>query len=332
VLGVSTLDLSGNRFSDTLHDFSRFKFVSDNLLLASNQFVGTPDFTTMPLNFVRVLNLSHNLLSGTPNFQSICQYAEIKCKGHTLDLSHNMFLGRPNFTNISCKVSNTLRMSYNAFVDYSLNLAEMTSGCPAGLQELDFSHNQFRGVLVLPGGWARYSPAGFRIDVSDNQLQGQPDLTNPPWELTYLNLSHNQFNSTLDLQYFVGPNTLDFSWNNFYGNPVTAKLPSNVHTLELHHNNFCGDMMCSNGKWIKHFEMHDVCGTNHTAELADADVIRCPPCGGPGPHHDDGDDTDRKNITMYIVIAVSGLALILTVVCVVLFRFRRPRVGYNTVP
>ncbi|KAH8955710.1 hypothetical protein BDL97_07G001800 [Sphagnum fallax] len=124
------------------------------------------------------------------------------------------------------------------------------------LQHLDLSGNALSGKIAnifnsIFGGQNKKTLSLQILDLSSNQLSGMmPNMPVLASALTQLNISHNQFDGTLDaflgsLTNITGITYLDISYNNFSGNVSSSfhNLNIGLSVLFMNNNNFNGDFI-----------------------------------------------------------------------------------------
>ncbi|KAM7489857.1 hypothetical protein LguiB_027341 [Lonicera macranthoides] len=281
---LEILELSGNKFSGSLPDFTSFSSLRQ-LLVYSNKLNGSfpkrfgqsspleyldlsdnelngslPDLTSFPL--LRYLDLTNNKIQGRVP-KSIGALSNLK----TLDLSFNLLTlefssdWTPRFQLDFIKLSNCtlgphfpewLRSQSNfSFLDISS--ARISDTIPhwfwdlsPKLVHLNFSDNQIHGML--PDLSLKFVKLD-QIDLSSNCFKGPiPLLTR---NLSSLNLSKNMFSGSIISLCTIVTEILGFL--DFSNNLLSGEVPNcwidgnNLEILDLANNNFSGKMPASFG-------------------------------------------------------------------------------------
>ncbi|KAM7489905.1 hypothetical protein LguiB_027389 [Lonicera macranthoides] len=281
---LEILELSGNKFSGSLPDFTSFSSLRQ-LLVYSNKLNGSfpkrfgqsspleyldlsdnelngslPDLTSFPL--LRYLDLTNNKIQGTVP-ESIRELSNLK----TLDLSFNLLTlefssdWTPRFQLDFIKLSNCtlgphflewLRSQSNfSFLDISS--ARISDTIPhwfwdlsPKLVHLNFSDNQIHGML--PDLSLKFVKLD-QIDLSSNCFKGPIPLL--PRNLSSLNLSKNMFSGSIISLCTIVTEILGFL--DFSNNLLSGEVPNcwidgnNLEILDLANNNFSGKMPASFG-------------------------------------------------------------------------------------
>ena len=248
------LDLSSNELNGSIP--SCLGNLSSNLQivkLSKNQFKGTlPTFCTT--NIV-ILDLSSNMLSGSlPH----CLFTNTSINLNILDLHDNQLQGTiPQITANSCKLT-TFNINNNHFQG---SIPSALANCKQ-LQILDFGNNKMKDSFP---SWMVALPELQILILRSNRFQGNlkfKKMEHPFSKLRIMDLSHNQFNGNLPINFFdnfklmgnsdqnIGLNTTDRSQRSYYeasvslivkGMEFEVKRILNIYTsIDLSSNKFDG--------------------------------------------------------------------------------------------
>ncbi|KAE8725854.1 hypothetical protein F3Y22_tig00008013pilonHSYRG00086 [Hibiscus syriacus] len=210
---LGLIDLSNNKLSGEIPaDFGdlaqlRYLFLNNNLLSGS-----------IPLKLLNCknlikLDLSYNQLTGRIPTQ-IAELREIRI---SINLSHNHLQG-PLPLELS-KLANVLEMDLSSN-NLSGNIFPQISSCFA-VTMINFSHNSLQGQLPDSLGDLRNLQV---IDVSSNNISGKIPMSLSKINLTFLNLSFNNFNGMIP-----SGGIFDSTTNmSFLGNPLLCGVASSV--------------------------------------------------------------------------------------------------------
>eukprot|EP00002_Diphylleia_rotans_P013712 TRINITY_DN2673_c0_g2_i3.p1 TRINITY_DN2673_c0_g2~~TRINITY_DN2673_c0_g2_i3.p1 ORF type:complete len:1310 (-),score=251.46 TRINITY_DN2673_c0_g2_i3:41-3970(-) len=245
---IEILDLSGNKLTGSIPNLNLPNMWEINLF--NNMLSGQlPDFSGM--SPVHRMYISINKLNGTlPDFSSISNLALLDVSANkiqgtipdfsalpilgTIDLTDNQLSGSvPDFKNI---------VNLQAFYASENNL---TGSIPlfsslAKLENIELYSNNLEGEFP-----ALQSATIKKIDVNNNQIQGDlPLLINTP-QLQYFDVSYNQLTGTLPTVFesWTRLQTLILSHNQFR-EPMPPNIWNlqNLVTVDLSHNRFQGDV------------------------------------------------------------------------------------------
>ena len=210
---LQKLELSNNRFSSQLKEFSNFSaFLLDTLDLSSNNLEGPIPSSVFELRGLKLLSLSSNNFCGSIQINAIQQLRNLSI----LDLSYNDLLIEYNVTNsslslfpqitelklASCKLKtfpDFLKNQSNLiYLDLSNN--QIQQGIPnwiwklSNLQYLNLSYNQL--MTTLAGPLLNLSSLNILVlDLHSNQLEGELPVL--PSVAMYLDYSQNNFSSVI---------------------------------------------------------------------------------------------------------------------------------------
>ncbi|XP_071738503.1 receptor-like protein 49 [Rutidosis leptorrhynchoides] len=224
MISLFRLDLSSNEIKGDIPIWARE--IGDNYYLNMSD-----NFFPNRLNF---LNLSHNFITGLPQFQhyglqylflqsnqiqgpfppSICNMTNL----HSLDLSENGFSGRIP----QCWVNNTYVFA------------------------MDLSNNDFNGTIPNMFGDCGYLEG---LILKGNRFQGElPSSLSKCQALKVLDLGNNLLNGRLPhwLGHLQNLQALILKSNNFYGpirtSPIVESPFASLRVLDLSHNGFVGQL------------------------------------------------------------------------------------------
>ncbi|KAG6658638.1 hypothetical protein CIPAW_04G175600 [Carya illinoinensis] len=205
------------------------------------------------------LYLSNNFLTGFENSRDVLRLPNLQ----HLDLENNRLRG---FLPIPPPSIRSYRVRNNSFTgEVSPLFCNLSS-----LYVLDFSYNNLSGQLhpcfcklsqtlkvlalrgnniggTIPDEWAKRCSLSM-IDLSQNQFQGQlPRSLDNCKELRYLDVGNNKIHDTFPLWLETLPvlQILILRSNGFYGAIRNIQINctfSNLHIIDLSHNNFSGDL------------------------------------------------------------------------------------------
>ncbi|XP_035545706.1 receptor-like protein 6 isoform X3 [Juglans regia] len=251
------LRLPNNRFSGQLDEFSNVSSHPLYILdLSNNNLEGPVPMFVFELRGLKVLDLSSNNFNGSMQLDSIQQLKNLS----NLDLSFNNLLIEHNGINSSVSLFpqiSTLKLSSNILKTFPDFLRSQSL-----LLELDLSHNQIHGeipswiwklpslarlnlsfnYLVSLEGPFLGCPTLNMLDLRSNHLHGQFPIFLP--NIVYLDLSRNNFNSSIQKSIENLPNTTSFfslSSNKFNGSiPVSICNATYLRVLDLSNNSFNG--------------------------------------------------------------------------------------------
>ncbi|CAL0319645.1 unnamed protein product [Lupinus luteus] len=350
---LEILDLSNNMIEGQLPSFGSFsnKFrvlrLRHNLLLGSvpeellqsslfleeldlsgNGFTGS--ISVINSTTLNILNLSSNRLSGSlPSSLSRCK---------VVDFSRNMFSGDISVIqswedtleaiNLSSnRLSGSLPPVLGAYsklsrVDLSLN--GLTGSIPgslvtsSSLTSLNLSGNKFTGPLPLQSSGASqillmppYHPLEY-LDVSSNFLEGDlPSDISKMSGLKLLNLARNGFTGELpnELSKLIYLGYLDLSNNQFTGK-IPDKLSSNLIVFDVSRNDLSGHVPEN----LQRFPPSSFHPGNENLILKDKFPANSVPVNDKGKHH------SSKGLTVAIILASLGAAVMIIFVLLALHR------------
>ncbi|KAG7984502.1 hypothetical protein I3843_04G164000 [Carya illinoinensis] len=256
---IPYLDLSNNFL--TGFDYSRNVLHLPNLQgldLTNNKLQGTFSISLVAPS-IQYLYLSNNFLTGFENSRDVLrlpnlQYLDLENKRlrgslpipppsiGSYRVRNNSFTGEvsPLFCNLSSLY--VLDLSYN-------NLSGQLHPCFCKLSQtlnvLALRGNNIGGTI--PDEWAKRCSLSM-IDLSQNQFQGQlPRSLDNCKELQYLDVGNNKIHDTFPLWLETLPvlQILILRSNGFYGAIRNIQINctfSNLHIIDLSHNNFSGDL------------------------------------------------------------------------------------------
>ncbi|OMO73991.1 hypothetical protein COLO4_26763 [Corchorus olitorius] len=186
LLHLGLLDLSNNNFCGeipaSLGDLLQLSF----LFLNNNLLSGAIPPKLLKCTKLNKLDLSHNKLTGRIP-QEIAELREIRI---FINLSHN-FLEGPLPIELS-KLENVLAMDLSSN-NLSGNIFPQISSCIA-VEVINFSYNSLQGQLPDSLGELRNLKS---FDVSRNNISGMIPKSLSKINLTFLNLSYNNFEGTI---------------------------------------------------------------------------------------------------------------------------------------
>nr|GMC88334.1 receptor-like protein 12 isoform X1 [Ipomoea batatas] len=216
---LTTIDLSGNYFADTIpdHAFGDMEIL-ENLYLDDIITDGIPK-SFWNLTHLRILSMIGNHLN-----ESIAELFQglLKDSGKSLqilDLHWGEFTGElPADINTRFTSLRELRAHDNQLNGSNFRL-------PSSLEYLDLSYNTITGQIPDLSHALSLSV----LDLSDNQITGQiPDLSHA-LSLRKLNLYRNQITGQIpDLSHALSLSVLDLS-----DNQITGQIPNLSHALSL---------------------------------------------------------------------------------------------------
>ncbi|XP_028796719.1 receptor-like protein EIX2 [Neltuma alba] len=240
---LTELDLSQNSLSGQLDDFvASFNHCANTSLLildlSYNRFTGSvPNFSRFSL--LEILSLSNNQLNGTVN-----DGIGLLSKLTELELATNFLHGVITETHFS-------RLSLLESLDLSLNNLEFKVS-PDWIPPFQLWNINLRSCKLGPGfpNWLLTQKWGWSLDISNAEISGMM----PSWfwniSFLYVKLSHNQM--TGEIQNFQLKNgcpalTLDLSSNLFKGS-IPSKLSDGALALFLSDNKFtdASTFLCPN--------------------------------------------------------------------------------------
>ncbi|KAF5459226.1 hypothetical protein F2P56_023198 [Juglans regia] len=231
---LRTLDLQNNRLQGSL-SISQIPPSIEYLYLSNNLLIGFENSRdVLPWPNLQRLDLQNNWLQGSlPIPPPYVQYYRVKKNAFTGEIS-------PLFCNRSSLY--VLDLSYN-------NLSGKLHPCLCNLSQsliaLELRSNNISGTI--PNAWAK----GCRLKVihlNHNQLQGQlPRSLANCKELEFLDVGYNKIHDTFPLWLGNLPELKIFILrsNGFYGAIRNIQINctlSNLHIIDLSHNNFSGDL------------------------------------------------------------------------------------------
>ncbi|KAL1337475.1 hypothetical protein HN51_032158 [Arachis hypogaea] len=237
---LTTIDLSQNAISGSLNDMSFLSScnalqslnLSNNLLeFPAN---GSPKWTLRTGNFLKVVDLSYNKLTG-PNV--LPWILSTGCTGlRTLNLKSNKLTGVTDFS--SCRSLQHLDLSSNNF-----SVAIPSLGDCSSLQHLDLSANKYFGDITRV---VSSCTELVYLNVSGNQFSG-PVPSLPTGSLQFLYLSGNHFTGQIPVAMAEGLCStlveLDLSSNNLTGPvPHEFTLCSSLISFDISANRFTGEL------------------------------------------------------------------------------------------
>ncbi|KAL9382897.1 hypothetical protein Peur_023220 [Populus x canadensis] len=261
---LQVLDLHGNMFDGHLDGMFFLLTNASHVDLSGNMLVSSSSQKLLPgmSESIKVLNLSHNQLSGSLlNGSDLQLFASLK----VLDLSYNQLTGELPGFDFAYELQ-VLKLSNNKFsgsipndllkgdslllteldlsannlsgpismiMSTTLSVLDLSSNALVGelplvtgsCAVLDLSNNRFEGNLTRMVKWGNIE----YLDLSQNRLTGPiPEVAPQFLRLNYLNLSHNSFTSPLPkvITQYPKLRVLDLSSNQLDGSLLTELLMS----------------------------------------------------------------------------------------------------------
>ncbi|EYU26682.1 hypothetical protein MIMGU_mgv1a000464mg [Erythranthe guttata] len=234
---LQKLQLSNNRFSGKVEDFSTSNSNLDTLDLSSNRLEGSIPESFFLLERLNVLSLSSNSFNGTVKLEKIQMLRNLT----RLELGHNNLSVDASTTSLfqfpqlsrlnlaSCKLSefpNLANQSKLTVLDLSNNLIK--GDIPSwiwnigngGLSQLNLSYNLLTGLqkpINMP------SSLGV-LDLHSNRLQGEFPL--PSVASIYVDYSSNNFQETIPLN--IGTFTFYALFFSLANNGFTGTIPQSL--------------------------------------------------------------------------------------------------------
>ncbi|KAG7967592.1 hypothetical protein I3843_08G106800 [Carya illinoinensis] len=255
---LQELYLQNNRFSGQLDEFSTApSYLLNSLDLSHNNLEGQIPMSLFKLTSLRALDLSSNNFNGSWQFSATQKLKDL----NYLDLSYNdlsIEYSGINSSIFSSPQISTLKLASNKlkrFPDFLRN--------QSALYVLDLSNSQIHGEIPhwiwesislmilnlsnnhLVMNLERPFLSIIRVvDLSSNELQGQ--LPSLPWSADYLDLSKNNFHSSIPtsiIDSMTNTHFLSLSSNKFYGSiPESICNATSLSVLDLS-NNFLSGMV-----------------------------------------------------------------------------------------
>ena len=244
------LDLSYNKLEGSIPKAFGNMVSLVHLDLASNNLDGAiPNLSKLSL--LRELRLSNNKLNG-----SLDNVLGKLSKLQLLDVSFNSFKGDITETHLlNLSSLNQLDLSYN--FDLSLKFSPYWVP-PFHLNTIELSSCKLGPTFPQ---WLQTQKNFSWLDISDARISDT--IPNWFWELSsnikYLNLSHNQINGVVPLQWFLtrfqDSYAIELSYNNFSG-PL-PQLNSNSYVLNLSNNLFQGTItfICETNSSLNYLDL-----------------------------------------------------------------------------
>ncbi|CAL4905467.1 unnamed protein product [Urochloa decumbens] len=296
-----------NMSSNTLSGFPSYFFYSSSVAyldLSYNQFVGSLDWIKH-LDHIKLLLLGTNMFEGRiPEDVCHLQYLDI------IDLSHNRLSGSlpPCIGDISFGyLKNNDYDFWSMFYDmaFDVGLPDMNSDDPSFSYDGYYILQGF--TFYTKGNLYAYSRGFFNlmsgIDLSANMLSGEI-----PWELgnlshvKSLNLSHNSFTGQIPATFanMTAIESLDLSHNELSG-PIPWQLTqmSSLEVFSVAYNNLSGCI--PNSGQFSSFNMESYLGNTNLHNLSQGN--RCSPMPGPVGVEDAGEVSDDP--VLYVISAAS---------------------------
>ena len=276
---LAELDLAKNHLSCAF-DFPSLPQSLVSFDMSDNAFTGPVDWRTLPKS-LSVLDISFNKFTGP------LQMAEsMPSKLTALYLMTNLITGPFNTSALkSCRSLRALALYDNQFTGpFSLKPLSST------LMYLQLSRNQFDGSFVFEDVPKRV----YYLTISKNRFSGPVSFKSFPPLLTSLDISGNNFSGPI-LSFPPNVWSLDLSDNMFSG-PLTFLVnSSNVMTLNIARNKFCGKIILPKSRFSSRYgysagtspnssyclsSMSACDGGNGTcsASVPDFSVLQCTPC------------------------------------------------------
>ncbi|XBI88165.1 hypothetical protein VPH35_026157 [Triticum aestivum] len=205
---IIALDLSRNQFAGNL-EWTRYLSEISLLLLGRNKFEGQISSNLCRLQYLSIIGISHNKLSGSPR-TSIIYFGGGVGGFDVTELSYNSHYELQGFTFTTKRIPHTY--GHNFFmsmsgIDLSANMLwgkiPMEMGNLSHIKSLNLSNNFFTGSI--PATFANLSEIES-LDLSENRLSGSV------FSVAYNNLlgclpASGQF-STFDMDSYKGNNNL----------------------------------------------------------------------------------------------------------------------------
>ncbi|XP_028773175.1 receptor-like protein EIX2 [Neltuma alba] len=286
-ISLQNLDLSYNRFTGSVPNFSRFSFL-ERLYLSNNQLNGTVNDGIGLLSKLQFLDITNNFLHGVITETHFSRLSQLESLG--LSLNNLEFRISPDWippfqlADIdlrSCKLGpgfpNWLRTQKSGS-SLDISNAEISSTMPSWFWDLSFksmnlSHNQMTGEIqnfqlgngslamnldlssnLFEGSIpSNLSHTALALFLSDNKFTDASTFLcpNETVVLEILDLSNNQLSGVLPdcWKYFESLALLDVANNSLYGEiPTSMGSLINIQSLHLGFNKFSGEIPLSLNK------------------------------------------------------------------------------------
>lgn len=222
-IDFSDLNLTGElNYVDSIHNKVATLILANNSISGEFKLDELLPITIDETHFsIGIIDISNNLFSGVINVDAIIYWQNF----HRIDFSNNYF------TNLS--------------LDYYKSYPSAFSS----VTQVDFSSNRLNQSMENINKIINYAQDIIKLDVSNNFLYGTLNISSERDSLEYLDISNNLISKITNYDSFTAATYINFSHNNIF-TELNLTLFGDFETIDLSYNYYYKDNTTLN--WVGH--------------------------------------------------------------------------------